>query len=83
MHKNQLNDIIISDPHKNHIDDNIRNLARLELAKCGTYKYTSGDTDLILKYHNLLGHPSIPITVRKMKEIGIFPKINTTTKALL
>ena len=78
--KNELNDIVMSDPQKVYIDANIRNLARIELAKCGTYKYTSGDTDLILKYHNLLGHPSIPITIRKMKEIGLYPKLTQQQK---
>ena len=78
--KTQLNDIVMSDPHKIYMDENVRHLARLELAKCGTYKYTSGDSDLILKYHNLLGHPSMPITIRKMRELGLFPKLNQQQK---
>ena len=76
----ELERIVFAPPEDTKIDKYLRESARIQLSKAGHYSYHDGAHDLILEWHGKLAHASIPTTLRKMREMGLSPKMTRAQK---
>ena len=76
----QLKQVVHAPASDTRFDPHTREAARLELCRSGTYTYTHGQSDLLLKQHHVLGHPSMQTTVRTLKSMGLIEKLDKGAK---
>ena len=80
MSADELERIVFAPESDTKYDTYMRESARIQLSKAGHYTYHDGAHDLILEWHHKFGHASIPTTIRKMREIGLAPKMTRAQK---
>ena len=76
----ELEEVVMSTAEEKKYDNYTREACRIEMAKAGDYRYRHAETDLLLAWHHKLAHASLPLCIKKMKELGLFKRLSTAQR---